>query len=289
MVMKITRTILIPSLISISLIACVNNSKEREGTQNINTEVEALNHDTTKVKQIKKVFKGLPSPLELTMLFEKEGITYQPEKLHNTVNRKGYVLSTDKALNLGVYGADLSYSGLFGMHEKAVEYFAASQILAEDLGIGKTFQYQFIARLEANAANRDTLLEVISDFFRKNDSYLKDQNQQDISTLILTGGWIEGMYLGTQMTDENSDSEGIRKIITKQSVSLHSLIIMLQNLENMQTLESLIDDIGKLEVYYNRLEELKEQPEGEEKKRRQNLLYLKIKEQVALIRKEIID
>lgn len=259
-------------LIATTLFGCVSevdNRKKDDATQEETTkeskeQIEARSE--AKVDQIKKIFYSLPSPIELTYLFKKEGINYQADKLHSIAARNNYNVTIKKALNLGVYGADLSYAGLFGNHEDAIEYYTTCQILAEDIGIGQTFQKEFISRIESNADNRDTLLQVISDFFLDNDAYLKDHRQQHISTYILIGGWIEGMYLGTQMEVKESDSKGIRTIIAGQKHSLISLLVLLNSIEDEESLNVLrenMEDLAKLfdQINYVKADENKQKVE----------------------------
>ena len=259
-------------LIATTLFGCVSevdNRKKDDATQEETTkeskeQIEARSE--AKVDQIKKIFYSLPSPIELTYLFKKEGINYQADKLHSIAARNNYNVTIKKALNLGVYGADLSYAGLFGNHEDAIEYYTTCQILAEEIGIGQTFQKEFISRIESNADNRDTLLQVISDFFLDNDAYLKDHRQQHISTYILIGGWIEGMYLGTQMEVKESDSKGIRTIIAGQKHSLISLLVLLNNIEDEESLNVLrenMEDLAKLfdQINYVKADENKQKVE----------------------------
>ena len=228
--------------------SCIEDKANRQ-VDSVETQLsEEEDGEQEKVERIKRVFHGLPSPLELTVLFKKEGVQYHGNLLHQTAKRKEYSLSIKKALNLGVYGADLSYAGLFGQHNSAIEYFAASQILAEDLGIGRTFQHKFISRLEENAENKDTLLKVIGDFFLENDTYLKENDQQDISTFVLIGGWIEGMYLGTNIVDKDANVEGIRKIIVDQKTALHNIIVLLINVNATESSEQLVRQFGELET-----------------------------------------
>ncbi len=235
--------------------ACVNEAKRTNSVDKTNTisiaNDEKSQESKDKIIQIKKIFYTLPSPLELTYLFKKEGVEYHYDKLHNTKNRNRYNLKIKKALNLGIYGADLSYAGLFGKHQDAIEYFTVTQLMAEDLGIGQTFQKEFVSRLEKNANSKDTLLQVVSEFFLDNDSYLKNQNQQDISTYILTGGWVEGLYLGTEMADEQKNSIGIREIIASQRYSLKNLILLIESLNNKDGSEELLQSIKKIDAHFD--------------------------------------
>lgn len=251
----LTQFIFFSITFSLLFVACVSetNNNRSENNETADT-VNIQEKEPKEVEQIKKIFFSLPSPIELTYLFKKEGINYQADKLHSIAARNNYNLTTKKALNLGVYGADLSYAALFGKHEDAIEYYTTCQILAEEIGIGQTFKKEFISRIEGNANNRDTLMQVISDFFLDNDAYLKDHRQQFISTYVLLGGWVEGMYLGTQMNASNTDTMGIRTIIAGQKHSLKNLNKLLYKLEDSEGINLLKEKMSLLEKHFEKID-----------------------------------
>lgn len=41
------------------------------------------------------------------------------------------------------------------------------------------------------------MLVILSDAFRKGDSFLKQNKRKNVSALILAGGWIESMHFDT--------------------------------------------------------------------------------------------
>lgn len=238
--------LIFPLTLSVCLASCVSDNN-RNTVQNVDNRIIENDSLKYKVEQIKKVFHTLPSPMELSMLFKEEGIEYQREKLHKVEKKEIYTISFKKAFNLGLYGADLSYAGLFGKQADAISYFTAAKKLADDLGIGETFNNKYVLRIEENPNNRDTLLSVISDFFIENDQYLKGKQGQNLSTYVLAGGWLEGMHLGANMLAENTDRDGIRKVISGQRNSLHNLIQMLHKLEDTRQVQHIIDGIVALE------------------------------------------
>jgi len=263
-----------------SLPACVSKENKREKRDVEKIRFEDQEAAKSKINNIKKIFYALPSPIELTFLFKEEGVAYQKEKLHDPKAKDSYSLPFKKALNLGVYGADLSYAGLFGRHQDAIEYFATTQLLAEELGVGKTFQKEFISRIEQNADDKDTLLQVVSDFFLDNESYLKDLNQQDISTFIVLGGWIEGLYLGVEMA-KDFQAEGIKTIIKNQAQSLDNLILLLQQLNESTNHKKLIQSIYDLKPLFEDLVEASPEIEAE--------AFEQITQKVSKIRETIIN
>lgn len=262
--------------------SCVSEgSKSLEVQTNTKVKDSAISlENIEKVNNIKHIFYSLPSPIELTYLFKQEGVEYQRDKLLSTKEKDKYILPRDKALILGIYGADLSYAGLFGKHQDAIEYFATVKIMAEEIGVGETFQKEFISRLEKNADNKDTLLQVISEFFIENDNYLKDYNRQDISAHILLGGWLEGIYLGTEMT-LNYNALGIKRILADQKTSLDNLILLFEKFQS--TSEQSEELFAALKDLLPLFKELNLTSESNDP----NLLMLK--EKVEAMRKMIVE
>lgn len=235
-------------LIAIFLWNCTGEPKKE--AEKVNKDVQ-VKQQKAKAEQIKKIFHSLPSPLELSALFKSEGVEYEKEALHNLSKRTQYTLPFEKALNLGVYGADLSYAGLFAKHQDAIEYYTTCQLLADELGMGQTFQKSFVSRIEQSPNNRDTLLQVISDFFLSNDAHLKEMNRTDISTYVLIGGWLEGMYLGSKMATKEGRSNGIDQIVVSQKSSITNLNKLLMEVEQpTEVIEQLKQHLVVLEQAY---------------------------------------
>ena len=55
--------------------------------------------DTLKAERVKKIFYALPRPLEITMMFKKEGVEYPLDLLHTVAKIKDYSTSIAKSLN----------------------------------------------------------------------------------------------------------------------------------------------------------------------------------------------
>ena len=247
----VIKTSVISLTVALLLSSCLSESKKDRSAKSIDTQLVEDETSREKVERITTVFNNLPSPLEVTMMFKKEGVQYHADILNPTEKRNDYDNSLSKALNLGVYGADLSYTGLFAKHEAALKYLATSQIMADYLGIGTTFQDGFISRLEKNAGNKDTLIKVLGEFFLKNDKYLKNTQYQDLSTYVLAASWVEGMYLGTKMISERQNADGIKNIINNQRVPLHNIIVLVQNTKITDVSGKLLKMLGEIESVYS--------------------------------------
>lgn len=188
-----------------------------------------------------KVFYTIPSPLELTSIIKKAGAEYDKSVLNTTDNISSYVTQSRMALNLGVYGADLSYASIFEQTQETMHYFAAAKKLADDLGITAAFGESTLTRISSNLDNKDSLVAIISDSYWETDAYLKENKQSSISGLVVAGGWIEGMYVSTKLAEKTENNTEIVSRIGEQKLTLDNLIAMLRGYEDPEIKEVVAD------------------------------------------------
>mgnify|MGYP000002686047 CR=1 FL=1 len=55
--------------------------------------------------------------------------------------------------------------------------------------------------MEESIAMHDPLIKIINETFTKVDSYLKENQRCGLAALIVFGGWIETLYLATNIVD----------------------------------------------------------------------------------------
>ena len=86
--------------------------------------------------------------LEAAEIFKTEGIIYDKNYLNAVENVNNYITNTQKALNFGVYGVDLSYATIFDQTQACMLYINCSKKLAEELGLTNVFDVaSWIVRL----------------------------------------------------------------------------------------------------------------------------------------------
>ncbi|NNM95768.1 MAG: hypothetical protein HKL88_09985 [Bacteroidia bacterium] len=227
--------------------------------QNQNIASTATGNDSAKSELLKlnsQIF-SIPSPVQTVLLIKKGGYAYNKNVLNATGNCTKYDTRFKKALNLGVYGADLSYISLYNQTQDAMQYLASVQKLATDIGVAQSFSAELIKRFQNNMGVEDSLLAMVSEAFRKSDAFFKDNNQRDLSSLIITGGWIEALYIATQENMSNSKDELVRRI-GEQKISIQTLLKMLSPYKDKPEyaslftgLTSLAGDFDNVQFIYN--------------------------------------
>ena len=81
----------------------------------------------------------MPSPLQIAAIFKRAGLKYSRETTNTVDNASNYTDRVTKALNFGVYAADLSYCVLNKQPQDALKYMKTIKKLSDDLGMTSMF------------------------------------------------------------------------------------------------------------------------------------------------------
>jgi len=166
-----------------------------------NNEESMLLHEEPTAQTILKVNGQVfcvPSPIEAALFLREDGENYNPTALLQYNEAHLTNSKEDKALLLGAFGADLAYSAAFEDNEHTLKTLAVMRSLCEDLELTTALGASEIDQLESSLKQRDSLTIKIGELFFRIDNYLKSNQSEKLSGLILTGGWIESMYFCAQ-------------------------------------------------------------------------------------------
>ena len=176
-----------------------------------------------RVRKTKNIFHSIPSPMETAGLLKKAGAEYDKDILNDVKHVDNYTSASKQALNLGIYGADLSYASVFNNTQESMLYTACAQNLAKRLDVANAFGQETVDRMEANRNDRDSLLNIISETYWSVDGYLKENGRDNVSALMIAGGWVEGLYIAIQVCKQH-DTPELRQRIADQQRPLSQLI-----------------------------------------------------------------
>jgi len=172
------------------------------------------------------IFYNMYLSVELSSLFKAANVKFNNEILSSYSKYKDFSTSEKKALNIGIYAVDLSYTRYFEQYDLSSRYFSVIQKLAEDLGIPAEFFQNTAKRFENNINNKDSLIKIANEVYKTTENYLKENAQYGTSALIIVGGWIEAIYLGAHISLETHDINIIERL-AEQKYSLENLLKLL--------------------------------------------------------------
>lgn len=199
-----------------------------------------------------KIF-SIPSPMQTALLMEEVNAPFNASILNDISSVEGYNTDYQRALNLGIYGTDLGYLSVYKKNSDALKYLSTVEKLTNKLGLEGAFDKNFITRFEKNSTNKDSMMVIVADAFKKSDSYLKSNNRKEISALILIGGWIESLYLACEINKAKPDNKIIERI-GEQKETLNTIIEILKNYNKKNSYDELITEMESLQGYFNQIE-----------------------------------
>jgi predicted Zn-ribbon and HTH transcriptional regulator len=236
-------------LVIFLLVSC-GGSGGKKNTTEVTVDSNELEKDIFKdISNAKQIFYSLPSPLESAMLIKSAGASFNDKILNPLTNVNKYSNNKDMAINLGVYITDLSYASMFDQAQITIKYMEAARKMADGLGITEAIDQNTINRLEENINNRDVILDIISESFMSSTAFLKENDRQPLATISLVGGWIEGLYLATQLVGDGPiQGNKIVGRIVDQKLSLDMVLKLLNNNKenkDVKEITALVQDLKK--------------------------------------------
>jgi hypothetical protein len=244
-----------PLILLLSLVlfwSCEEAPQTDDSITNADVSEEDLQEKSNEsVEKVQDIFHSVPSPLDMASILKKAGATYDHKLLNPVKKVNEYSTSRQQALNLGVYGADLSYASIFNQNQESILYLSCTKKLADKLGMSKAFNDEVIERMEMNIDNRDSLLSIISDTYYNIDAYLKENNRDHISAMVIAAGWVEGLYLGTQIASNSKTPEPkLLQRIAEQKLSLENLKELVTSYNKGGELDDIMSDLEQIEQAY---------------------------------------
>lgn len=235
------------------LLGC--GSEKKPDDQTFENSLEAMNGQSNTIDDelISSVLQQIPSPLEISVLLKESGRKYDNSLLNSPDNVRRYNTNYKMALNLGIYGTDLGYTNIYQKNQDGIKYLATIESLAEGLNIGQFFDIQTIGRLAANSKNLDSLLLLTTQNFNSINSYLQSQSRENLSVLLLTGGWIEAMQITCKLATQDPNNKVLRDTIGEQKIILEQIVLLLSFYKDDEMMAPLYKDMEDLKRAYDKV------------------------------------
>ena len=206
-------------------------------------------------KEVEEFVSPLPNSFEITQMLNNIGISYILGLSNPVANVDRYFTEKSKALNLGVYGADLSYASTYHMKQDVMLYLEATKKLSDDLEISSAFNETLVESIEKTLDNKEELIEIITNSFNNTYDFLYQNGKASLSLLVIAGSWIEGLFLTTHVSANVYHNYEIVKIIHGQKESLRKLIDILEEYKDDQIIQEFLNELVPLKEIYDTIGE----------------------------------
>jgi hypothetical protein len=199
---------------------------------------------------IADISKNISSPVEIANLLQMLEVPFSQNYIASSIDADKQTTNFDKALKLGILGADLGYLNMYEKTGSSLDVLSSIRKLADDINVGQFFDFESIKRLSQNKSNLDSLLFISIDSYTKIDNYLRENDRGQLSALMIIGVWIEGQYLATQVVSQYPDKR-LSDRIGEQKIILGDLLLLISPYCNRDPeFRSLCEDLSSIKGKY---------------------------------------
>lgn len=269
------------------ILAGCNYSKKQQ--DKIVVPPDILNQGINEVSEqaMQKIIENISSPVEIAALIKKKGSSFNKALLASTDNVSNYNSLLQKAIALGIFGADLGYLNMYNKTGSVMENLSTIRELSNDLKIGQFFDFTTIKRMASSKNNLDSLMYISVHSFNEMDKYLRENKRGNLSALMVSGVWIEGLFMVTQVAKTNNDKQLAEKI-GEQKIMLDNLMLILKNYSNDPNFKVYVDEFEKLKAEFAFVKITYEMGEPEAVEKNGKLIIIQHEKSQVIMNDEIL-
>ena len=231
-------------VISLLVFACKSGGEKKKG-DDLAVPKDVVNKGVLEISEnvMQDIVQNIASPVEMAALVKSLNVNFSNKYLAPTENVNNLSTSFQQAFYLGVYAADLGYLNIYDKTNSVIDYITAIKTLADGIRVGQFFDFTTLKRLAQSNQNLDSLMFISVHSFNQMDKYLRTDNRSNLSALMVTGVWIEGLYLATQVAKVDPKPE-LAERIGEQKIIMSDLMLILENYKNDKQFAKLIEDLN---------------------------------------------
>jgi hypothetical protein len=244
----ISRYTFILCALALSVVACKPVDKKKSGEQTVKPLLKKAIES-----EVKDVVYPLPTTFELTSMLNRIGADYILGLSNSSDNADKYFTEKSRALNLGVYSADLSYASTYNRKQETMLFLKSSKTLIDNLEITSAYNETLVDDVEKSLDDKDQLVKIITNSFYDTYEFLNKNGKANLSLLVVSGSFIEGLYIATHISENTYANPEIVKVIFDQKSSLEKLLGVLEPEKEDPNVATLINELSGLKASYDKV------------------------------------
>ncbi|MGC9471582.1 MAG: hypothetical protein ACP5D1_08555 [Bacteroidales bacterium] len=205
--------------------------------------------------KVREFVYPLPTAFEVTEMLKEIGANYILTLTNSVKNADKYFTEKSKALNLGIYAADLAYNSTYQQKQETMFYMEASKKLSDGLGISGVLTEELAEKVEDNINDKEKLVEIITNAFYDTYDELNRTGKGNLSLLVIAGSWVEALYITTNISENVYHNLEIVKIIHQQKETLNKLWSILEENQNGEYIHEIMDELQPVKDIYDNLDQ----------------------------------
>lgn len=205
-------------------------------------------------QNVREFVYPLPTAFEVTEMLNRIDAAYIIDLNNLPENVDKYVTEAKRALNMGVYSADLCYASTYNQQAQVMEYTQTVRALVDVLDMTAAVDPELATKMEDNENNKEVMTELISNSFYDSYDYLNKHGRGPVSLMIVGGSWVEGLFIATHISDDTFDNKEMVKIVLSQKEPLVKLVELLDKSTSDANIKQLREKLEPLYAIYSKVE-----------------------------------
>ncbi|HPW65797.1 MAG TPA: hypothetical protein PLY32_01455 [Salinivirgaceae bacterium] len=227
--------------------------------------LDSMEYETSETSETLQILQNISSsPVEMAALLQATGAPFNENYITSIDAVDRYNTDFKRALNLGIFGADLGYLNMYKKTGPVMTNMRAIRKLSEELRVQQFFDFNTIRRLATNNENLDSLMYLSVSSFNNMDVHLQKTGRSEVSALIICGMWVEGMFIATQVIKNARQNTEVIERIGEQKTIVENLVEILSHYKNNPQYEQLHKHFSRILDSFDGVTKTIVQGEGKE-------------------------
>lgn len=242
--LRMVAAVILSVILTTSLFSCGNRSQKNKDTAN------TISDDRIE-QSVKEFIYPLPSTFEVTNMLNEIEASYIFD-ISNAPEKAGsYFTEKSRAINLGIYIADLAYATTYNQSAEVQNYFRATERLTRELDLTAALPADLPRQISDNLNNKEELIKIVTEVFQNAYSYLNEQGRTELSYLVLAGTVYEGLYLTTHISENTFQNPRLIETILFQKQHISELGALLDEYKDSELINETWQDIAAINEIYD--------------------------------------
>jgi len=240
---KLTLLVIAFGILASGFYSCSNKSQKKSN------ESPELSDELIE-EEVEEYVYPLPSTFEVTNMLNEIEAGYIFDIANDPENAGIYFTEKSRAINLGIYIADLAYATTYNQTSEIQDYFRAIERLTRELDLSAAFSDDLPEQISENINDKEKLTEIATNVFQNAYSYMNEQGRTELSYLVLAGTVYEGLYLTTHISENTFQNPRLIETILFQKQHIRELGEMMEEYKDSEILSETWQNISAINDIY---------------------------------------
>lgn len=215
---------------SLIIVSCADGPDKAHERNTVDNELRKEAQEPQKEHE-ERAYYPIPSPEQMFGFINDNGVAYSKELMNSPEKASNYTDPTMKALNFGVYTADLAYCASYQDIESTLDLYKVVKTIGAELNIEEMMTEEMMNNMQAHLQDKDSLAIIAGQSYYQAVDYLEQNKQEGKLALMSLGGWVESLYITLNAIEDFDENSSTAQRLADQKITFGNLYTYLRKNE----------------------------------------------------------